>query len=67
MIRVGSSDFSDQDRGWQSLVVAGDYDGDGKADPAVYENATGYWYIFQSIAGTTVSQQFGGSGYTPVR
>ena len=34
--------------------VVGDYDGDGKADPAIYRN--GVWYLLRSQAGATAVQ-----------
>jgi hypothetical protein len=46
--------------------VPADYDGDGKADIAVYHEPSGLWFIKQSTTGTTVSFAYGGSGFTPV-
>ena len=56
--------------GWRraSPNVAADYDRDGKADPAVYEQATGTWRVWLSIAdyyAVTVSG-WGGPGLIPV-
>jgi hypothetical protein len=31
--------------------VPGDYDGDGLADPAVYQSAAGTWYLWMSASG----------------
>jgi hypothetical protein len=48
--------------------VPGDYDGDGKADPAVYEETTGTWLAMLSsnqYAEVTLTS-FGGSGLTAV-
>ncbi|MDP2991720.1 MAG: hypothetical protein Q8O57_14255, partial [Kiritimatiellota bacterium] len=45
---VGASAFSSCDSGWRASMSAGvcaDYDGDGKADPAVYDESTGTWRI----------------------
>ncbi|HMT08438.1 MAG TPA: VCBS repeat-containing protein, partial [Pyrinomonadaceae bacterium] len=36
--------------------VPGDYDGDGRMDPAVYRASQGLWYIFGSTSGLTVLQ-----------
>jgi hypothetical protein len=33
-------------------LVPGDYDGDGKEDPAVFRSGTGVWYILQSSTNT---------------
>ena len=45
--------------------MVGDYDGDGKADEAVYRAETGTWYLFQSTKGFA-SIQFGLSTNLPV-
>ena len=51
---------------WKCMVSS-DYDGDGKADPAVYNSSTGYWKIFQSTTNSVVSVQWGSSGDLPVQ
>jgi hypothetical protein len=44
--------------------VVGDYDGDGKADPAIYEEASGKWQVLLSAGGyLAVTATLGGSGY----
>ncbi len=56
---VATSAFSASDRGWRrsfSPLLAGDYDGDGLADPAVTDPATREWRV-----------KLSGSGYAEVR
>ena len=43
------------DRGVAAIPVAGDYDGDGRTDPAVYQPSTGEWIILQSSTDYTTS------------
>jgi len=43
----------------------GDYDGDGKADPAMWEPGNGYWYL-QGSKGTSWSTKWGTNGDIPV-
>ena len=43
------------------LAVRGDYDGDGKADIAVFRFASGIWYILQSSDNSVRGVQFGDS------
>jgi hypothetical protein len=46
------------------IPVAGDYDGDGRTDPAVYRD--GVWYIVPSTTGTVYAIGWGISTDTPV-
>ncbi len=43
-----------------------DFDGDGKADLAVYHEESGYWFIFLSSSGTMSYSKLGETGYSPV-
>ncbi|MBI2438823.1 MAG: hypothetical protein HYV36_08455 [Lentisphaerae bacterium] len=53
-----------------SSGVSADYDGDGLADPGIYDEATGTWKVRLSTIGyavfTTTLNGLGGIGYTPV-
>ena len=46
--------------------VRGDYDGDGKADIAVYREAGGNWYILQSSNNSSRSEQFGSGNFQDI-
>lgn len=49
------------------MALPGDYDGDGRTDPAVCRKATGEWWVMPSGSGYGLaSVQFGGDGYDPV-
>jgi len=49
------------------VPVAGDYDGDGKTDPTMYNELRGVWSAQLSGSGYAyVSAAFGGSGYTAI-
>jgi hypothetical protein len=48
------------------MPVAGDYDGDGQTDTAVYNTVNGNWFIVQSTEGFRVHSSFGGGGFVPV-
>lgn len=49
------------------VPVGGDYDGDGKTDPAMYCELSGIWSALFSASGYAyVSAAFGGPGYTAI-
>ena len=43
-----------------------DYDGDGRADIAVFRPSTGEWFIINSTNGAVTQQPFGARGDLPV-
>jgi len=50
------------------VSVAGDFDGDGKTDPAMYCEQTALWSLLYSASGYTyASGTFGGPGYVAAR
>jgi len=49
------------------IPVPGDYDGGGVTDAAVYEEATGNWFVVGSTSGFfTPALSFRGPGFVPV-
>jgi len=70
---AGASAFSTSDSGWRASIspgVCADYDGDGLADPAIYDESTGTWRIKLSGSGyyllVTAFNGLGGPGYASV-
>jgi serine protease len=49
-------------------AVAGDFDGDGKADPALFEEASGKWQVKLSASAyaSATLDGFGAAGYLPI-
>ena len=45
-----------------ALPAPADFDGDGKADPAVYDAATGNWTLVKSTTAGSVTTHFGAGG-----
>jgi hypothetical protein len=48
------------------VPIDGDFDGDRRADVAVYRPAEGTWFIHQSSNSETIVQPFGGANDKPV-
>lgn len=47
-------------------VVSSDYDGDGRADPALFKSSTAHWYVLRSATGSVTAAQWGAANDAPV-
>ena len=48
------------------ISVPHDFDGDGRADAAIFRPATGEWFVRSSVNGSTTYRQWGLSSDTPL-
>jgi len=49
-----------------NCIVASDFDGDGKADPAIHDSETSNWRIHSSTTGQATTTQWGSANSVPV-
>ncbi|MEP7075845.1 MAG: VCBS repeat-containing protein, partial [Acidobacteriota bacterium] len=47
------------------VTLPADFDGDGKADVAIWRPETGNWYVLESGSGSVMSASWGASGDIP--
>ena len=63
-VKVKTSTFSSSDIGFVNNYVAGDFDGDGYADPGVFLSSRGVWIMWLSSAGYALSGPFSNLCYS---